>query len=67
MSIIYVIREKYKEKDNMGFLDKDALMSILKIEKENNGLETLDCYYIDTNESILSLERMDMDTIKMIV
>lgn len=67
MPIIYVIKDRYKEKDNVIFVNKEKFKSILIETNDDDDLGNLDCYYINTNESTLSMERLDMDTIKLIL
>ena len=65
MSIIYVIKETYMPNRDIHFLDKEAFIQFIKNDLKN--IVNLDCYYIDDEKPTLSMERLDVDTIRLIL
>ena len=65
MSIIYVIRETYLPNHTIHFLDKETFIQFIKNDLKN--IVNLDCYYIDDEKPTLSMERLDVDTIRLIL
>ena len=65
MSIIYVIKETYMPNQDIHFLDKETFIQFIKNDLKN--IVNLDCYYIDDEKPTLSMERLDVDTIRLIL